>query len=168
MPSTHARHTATTTRTRGRKRTTIILAAFLTVAGAASAFAYWTATGSGTGEATTGQSVAFEITTEPAVGTIAPGNSGQTVEFTVTNSSTASLFLTDVTVTLADATGTAWVPAAGCLVADYSVSVTTPPAYGEIAAGGFVSGTVTVTLANTAANQDACQGLTVPLYFVAS
>jgi len=169
MPTTHGRHsTITRTRTRGTKRAAIALAAILTVAGAASAFAYWTETGTGTGEATTGESVAFVITTDPAIGVIAPGNAGQTVDFTVSNPSPGPLTLTNVAVTLADATGTTWVPATGCLITDYSVSVTTAPAYGEIAAGVGVTGTVTVTLTNTGVNQDACQGQDVPLYFVAS
>lgn len=153
---------------RGTKRVTIALATILTVAGAASAFAYWTSVGSGTGEATTGVSTALVITTNAAVGEIAPGNAGETIGFTVTNPSDGALTLSAVAVTLADATGTAWVPPSGCLIADFTVSVTTAPTYGDIAAGGFVTGTVTVTLTNTGVNQDACQGLTVPVYFAAS
>lgn len=61
---------------RGKKRTDIILAAALTLTGAGIAFAYWTSTGTGTGTATTGESVAFEITSEPGVGELAPGNAG--------------------------------------------------------------------------------------------
>ncbi len=167
MSATHARHT-TTTRIRGKKRTAIVLATLLTVVGAGSAFAYWTATGTGTGEATTGESTAFVITSETAVGEITPGGPGETVDFTVTNPGSGTEYLSNVTVTLADTDGTAWVPATDCLIADYSVSVTTAPVYGEIAAGGSLTGTVTVTLANTAVNQDACQGQVVPLYFVAS
>jgi len=117
----HGRHSTTTSigdpqrerprgTQRGTKRVTIALATILTVAGAASAFAYWTSVGSGTGEATTGVSTAFVITTEVAVGEIAPGNAGETIGFTVTNPSDGALTLTAVAVTLADATGTAWVP----------------------------------------------------------
>lgn len=164
---THARH-VTSTRTRGLKRTTIVLAAVLTLTGATAAFAFWTAIGSGTGVATTGESASLVITSESTGGVIAPGSAGETVDFTVTNSSTGALSLSAVTVTLAGAAGEPWVPTGGCLVADYSVTITTPPAYGQIAPGAFVVGTVTVTLANTAANQDACQGQAVPLYFVAS
>ncbi len=169
MAATDSHH-MTTTRIRGKTRTAIVLAAILTIVGAGSAYAYWTATGTGTGEATTGVSTAFVVTTEPAVGEITPGGAGQTVAFTVTNplTSTSALYLTLVTVTLADVTGTAWVPATGCLIADYSVSVTTAPTYGDIAVGDSVTGTATVTLANTGLNQDACQGQTVPLYFEAS
>ncbi len=153
---------------RGKKRAIIAIAAILTVSGAGAAFAYWTSTGNGVGAATTGESVAFTVTSEPAVGTIAPGGAGQTVAFTVTNPGATAQQLTTVTVTLATEYGAPWVPIDGCLAADYTATVTTAPAAGDIPAAGSVEGIATVTLANTAANQDACQGQDVPLYFLAS
>jgi hypothetical protein len=153
---------------RTRRSTIIAFVAIFTLAGAGIAFAYWTSTGTGSGTASTGASTAFTITSEPAVGTIAPGNAGQTVDFTVTNPSTSPQYLTEVTVALAETDGTPWVPAAGCLIADYTATITTVPPAGDIPGGGSVDGVVTVTLANTAVNQDACQGEDVPLYFAAS
>ncbi len=167
MTRTTARHT-TSPRTRGLKRTAIALATVLTLAGATAAFAYWTAMGSGSGEATTGESTPFVVTTESAGGEIAPGSAGETVDFTVTNPGTGTLQLAAVTVALADAEGEPWVPVGACLATDYSVSITTAPISGAVAGGGSVGGTVTVVLDNTAANQDACQGQVIPLYFVAS
>lgn len=153
---------------RTKKRTAIALAAFIAIAGAGVAYAYWTSTGAGNGIATTGESVAFTITTEPAVGTIAPGSAGQTVAFTVNNPGEGTQYLTEVTVTLATADGTPWVPTGGCDIAEYTVTVSTAPAAGNILAGGEADGVATVTLANTDTNQDACQTQEVPLYFVAS
>jgi hypothetical protein len=153
---------------RGKKRTAIILAAVLTLTGTGIAFAYWTSTGTGTGTATTGESVAFEITSEPGEGELAPGSAGQTIDFTVTNPGEGSQNLTAVTVEIATEDGEAWVPPDGCLAADYSAEVTTAPPAGVIAPGGSVEGTVTVTLANTTENQDACQGAEVPLLLTAS
>lgn len=152
----------------GRKRIVIAFLAIFALAGAGIAFAYWTSTGSGAGSATTGESGAFTITSDPAIGAIAPGNAGQTVDFTVTNPGGSAQYLTSVAVTLATADGTPWVPAVGCDIADYTATVTTAPPAGDIPAAGFVEGTATVTLANTGVNQDACQGQEVPLYFVAS
>jgi hypothetical protein len=60
------------------------------------------------------------------------------------------------------------VPSGGCDIADYTASVTTQPVDGEIQAADSVNGQATVTLANTAVNQDACQGQAIPLYFTAS
>ncbi|MFC8801185.1 hypothetical protein ACFT2C_25925 [Promicromonospora sp. NPDC057138] len=156
-----------TIRNRGRKRIAIILAAILTITGVGVAFAYWTSTGTGSGTATTGESIAFTITSDTAVGTIAPGNAGQTVDFTVTNPGEGTQNLTGVTVTMATADGTPWVPAGNCLIGDYTATVTDNPS-GEILAGGSVDGTATVTLTSTAANQDDCQGQDVPLHFTAS
>jgi hypothetical protein len=152
----------------GKKRITILLAAALTLAGAGAAFAYWTSTGSGTGTATSGESTAFTISSMTPVGTLAPGSAGQTVAFTVTNPGEGTQNLTTVTISLATPDGVAWVPTGDCLASDYTATVTTQPSPGEIAAGGSVDGTATVTLDNTAADQDECQGQDVPLYFVAS
>jgi hypothetical protein len=60
------------------------------------------------------------------------------------------------------------VPPEGCLAEDYGAAVTTAPTLGDIAPGGSVDGTVTVTLASTAVSQDVCQGVAVPLHFTAS
>ena len=151
-----------------RKSIAIVLAALVTLAGGGVAFAYWTSTGSGTGSATTGESAAFTITAATPEGDLAPGSAGQTVDFTVTNPGEGVQTLTAVSVAMAGPTGTPWVPPTGCSIADYTAAITTAPPTGPIAAGASVEGTVTVTLANTGVNQDACQGEEVPLYFTAS
>jgi hypothetical protein len=156
------------TRSRRKKRVTLVLVAILVLGGAGVAFTYWTAGGSGDGEAQTGTSVDFTIAADPAVGTITPGGPGQTVDFTITNPGPGSLQLSDVTVSMASATGVPWVPDGGCDIADHTASVTTQPAAGEIPAGDSVDGQATVTLANTAVNQDACMGQVIPLYLTAS
>ena len=154
--------------TRGRKRLTVFLVSILTITGAGVAYAYWTSIGSGVGSATTGQSVALTITSQTAVGTLSPGSAGQTIDFSVTNPGEGTQYLTAVTVAIADATGTAWVPTGTCLLADYTATISTAPVAGAIAPGASVPGVATVTLTNTGANQDDCQGQVVPLYFVAS
>jgi hypothetical protein len=154
---------------RSRKKLTVGLVGLFVLAGAGAAFAYWTATGTGTGTATTGESVAFAVTTQPPVGVLAPGNAGQTVTYTVDNPGSSAQRLTNVTVTIAGPNGAPWQPAGNCRAADYTATMTSKPPVGDIAAGGSSTpGTVTVTLANTGANQDDCQGQSVPLYLVAS
>jgi hypothetical protein len=155
-------------RSRRKKRFTFVLVAVLMLSGVGVAFAYWTATGTGEGAAQTGTSVAFTIAADPAVGTLAPGGAGQTVDFTVTNPGPAIQSLSNVTVTMASAAGVAWVPPVGCNVADFTATITIQPVDGEVLVGDGVDGQATVTLANTAVNQDACQGLAVPLYFTTS
>lgn len=153
---------------RSKKFIVVASATALGLGGAGVAFAYWTSTGEGVGEAQTAESVAFTITSEVAEGDISPGSDGQTIAFTVANPGTGSQNLALVTVTLAEADGTPWVPDGDCLIADYSATISTAPAYGEIAAGDDVTGVATVVLANTAVNQDDCQDQVVPLYFAAS
>ncbi len=153
-----------------RLKKTIVIASTLalTIGGAGAAFAYWTSGGTGDGTATTGVSVDFVIDAADAVGELAPGSAGETVDFTVTNPGPGTQSLTTFTVTLADAAGVTWVPPIGCLLADYTASISVPPTFGAIAVDDFVTGTALVVLANTGANQDACQGAIVPLHFVAA
>ncbi len=158
----------TEVRARGKRRTIIALATVLTLAGTGAAYAYWTAGGTGVGEATTGTSTDFTIASEDAAGELLPGGVGQTVDFTVTNAGDSAQVLNLVTVALADAEGVAWAPTGDCEFADYAAEVTVDPLYGSIAPAGTLTGTVTVTLENTAVDQNDCQGQTVPLYFTAS
>ncbi len=155
------------THARTKKRRIIALASVITLAGAGAAFAYWTATGTGTGAATTGASAAFTVTSDPAVGDVTPGGPGAAVAYHVTNPADGPQTLTAVTAVAADAAGVAWVPTGACLAADYVITVDSVPA-GAIPAGATVDGAITVTLTDTGANQDDCQGQTVPLYIVAS
>lgn len=141
----------------------------LVVGGGGAAFAYWTATGIGTGEATTGRSTDFTVTTGTPVGAALIPGSTQSVPFTVTNGATIAETLTSVDVTIADVDGTPWDNGAGCTEADYTVTVDPPTVpYGSIDAAGTVDGTVTVTMVDTSSDQDACQGIPVPLHFVVS
>ncbi len=156
-----------------RFKKTIIVAsiAALSVAGAGAAFAYWTSSGKGDGTATTGTAVQFVITEGAKAGNLAPGDlAGQTVVFSVSNPGPGQLYLGTVAVTLADAAGVAWVPPTGCLIGDYTATVTTQPTAGTMAvgAGAARTGVATVVSANSALNQDACKDAVVPLHFVAN
>ena len=152
-----------------KKRTAIIaVAAVLTLSGAGAAFAYWSSTGTGTGSATTGQSTAFAVESQPATGDpMTPGGAAQTVAFSVTNSNTGDQELFSVTAIVANSDGSAWTSVPGCSADDYLVG-TPAIAYGQIDGGGHADGTVTIAMRETRTNQDACQNVVVPLYVVAS
>ena len=147
--------------------TGIVLA--LVLGGGGAAFAYWTSSGTGTGTATTGTSTALTVTsTAPTGGALSPGGPTQTVAFSVANPGTGAQALASVVVTAASAGGATWTSVPGCSAADYTIG-TPVITYGTIAGGASLGGTVTVTMINRAGtNQDACQGVTVPLYFIAS
>ena len=155
-------------RSRTKKIVITAIAAALIVGGGGAAFAYWTSSGSGTGTATTGTSVALTVTSSaPTGGPLSPGGPTQTVAFSVANPGTGAQALASVVATVATSTGAAWTAVPGCSAADYTLG-TPAITYGTIAPGGNIAGTVTVTMISRAVNQDACQGVVVPLYFIAS
>jgi hypothetical protein len=147
---------------------TAVITVLLLAAGGGTAFAFWTASGSGTGVASTGTSAAFTVTsTAPTGGPLTPGGTSETIAFTVTNPGTGSQKLSSIAASVATGTGAAWTAVAGCSALDYSVGTPTIT-YGEIAGGATLSGTVTLTMIDRAASQDACKTASVPLYFAAS
>jgi hypothetical protein len=161
------------------------LIAVLAVAGAA--YAYFTSTGTGTGSATVGSATNWTVgeTGTPTGGPLYPdaaigGANIQTDKYTVTNAGKGSQNLTQVVVSIANANGSAWStqtnPAKpACTASSFSVggaAIGTPwtdtSLAGDYAAGASKSGTVTVEMIDNNANQDNCQGVTVPIYFSAS
>lgn len=156
------------------KKSTLVLATAAVVAlGGGTAFAFWSSGGSGTGAGSTGTNTAFTVTSTAAVGAaLIPGVGTQTVAFTVTNPATAGhQILNAVTVAVANSDGTTWVPIApyvGCSSADYTVTVTTPPAFTDMAPSETRTGTATLSMNNLATLQDYCKNAPVPLYFLAS
>lgn len=170
LPSYPARKAMMAQRMSRLKKIIVVASvAALSLGGAGVAFAYWTSTGTGSGAAATGTPSLFVITgQDPLDPAVTPGGPGQRVPFTVTNPGPATQYLSVVTVRIANADGSAWVPVEGCLAADYSVTLQTPPTYGQMVSGASVTnGIALVTMANTALNQDPCQGQAVPLYFTA-
>lgn len=152
----------------GRKKRIIITTAALVAIGGGAAFAYWTATGTGTGQASAGQTVAFKVASTPATGdALTPGGPTQSASFSVKNENTGTQILANVTAKVANADGSAWVAIPGCSAADFAVG-TPEITKGQIAAGTTVSGTVSIQMVNRDANQNACQNVTVPLFFEAS
>jgi hypothetical protein len=152
----------------GRRIIAVLAAVVIVGAGGGMAYAYWSSTGDAAGSATTGTSTAFVVTTLPATGApLTPGGPAQSVAFTVANPSTGSQNLSSVVATVANSDGSPWTAVTGCSAADYSVG-TPDIVLGQIAPGGSVAGTVAVSMNNLSSNQDACKGVTVLLYIVAS
>ncbi|WP_375479488.1 hypothetical protein [uncultured Jatrophihabitans sp.] len=154
--------------TRKRRLAAFVAAAAVIAVGGGISFAYWTADGTGTGAATTGTSTGFTVAGgTPTGGPLAPGGGAESVPFTVTNPGAGEQLLSAVTATIANADGSAWTAVPGCSADDYTVA-TPVVGFGEIVAGGTSDGAVSVSMNDTGLNQDACQGVSVPLYFVAS
>lgn len=172
--------------------------AVLLLAAAGAAYAYFTSTGQGTGTATTGTATPFVVaSTADTAGDLVPVaaiGSGveDTISYTVTNSSSGSLRLSTVAISIGTSSGTSpntteanWTTTSGsdpaCDSADFSVGgqpvgngttagsgVYTVSPDVDVAAGAAYNGTFTLQMIDNGANQDSCEGVTVPLYIAAS
>lgn len=171
-----------------RKRFIGALSVIAVLAAAGAAIAYFTSTGNGTGSATVGSATNWTVgeSGTPSGGPLYPDpaiGSGhiQTDSYTVTNPGSGSQDLTQVVIKVAQADGSAWSSQTNgskpaCTASDFSVggqaigtSWTDSSLAGDYTAGSSQTGTVTVQMIDKpAANQDNCQGVTVPLYMSAS
>ena len=135
------------------------LAAFgvvvIVVAGAGAGFAYWTQSGGGTGSGTVGTTGAITLSGTFPAAELYPGGSVP-VTLTAANSGTSAVMVGTVSAVITTSV-------AGCLPADFSMpavpqnSSVPALATAEPLAGG------TLSMANTAVNQDACKSATVTL-----
>lgn len=140
-----------------RRRGFAVLAVLGVLAIAGAAIAYWTTSGAGSGTGTVGTSNGtVTLTGSFPASSLFPGGSVP-VTFTAQTSSTSNLYVGTVTATNIATSDP------GCLPADFSL----PPTVENTAvpAGPAITlpNTGTLSMANTAANQDACKGATITL-----
>jgi hypothetical protein len=150
------------------KKTLAVATAIALLSGGGVAFAYWTATGAGSGSATSGTTSAVTVN-QTAVTGLYPGASATALAGTFDNPNTGAAYVTAVTATgySIDATHVT----AGCTVAGghYTLGGTsnTP---GSVAAGNGVgtwSG-LTIAMNNLGTNQDFCKGAVVTITYASS
>jgi hypothetical protein len=133
--------------------------AALVVGGAA--YSYFTATGSGTGNAVVGTSSPWTVAQTSTSGTIYPGAGTATISYSVTNAGTGYQKLSGTTTAIASSSGNVTAngtAVSGCLASWFSTSGNTSPS-GDVAPGAALTGSVNVTMTDAAASQDACQGV---------
>ncbi len=164
-----------------KKGIVLLATSVAAVVAAMGAYAYFTSTGTGTGSATVGTSTPWAVTETAQAGgplypnpTIGVGDI-QTNTYTVKNNSNGQQFLTNVTIKVANADGSAWTAVPGCSASDFSVggspvgtTHTDASQSGNLASGQTVTSTVTVQMIDNNANQDGCKLATPPLYYSAS
>ena len=148
-----------------RKRIVIFCAAVIVVlGGAGTAFAYFSSTGSGTGQATVGSATTWQVTAGAATGTIYPGAGSSQIVFTVKNNASGEQQFTNATAAVNSSGGNVTSssnPVTGCLASWFTASVSANPGVNtNIAPGGTTTVTVTVTMPSSTVNQNACQGVT--------
>lgn len=114
------------------------------------AAAYFTSTGSGNGSATVGTASPWNVTVDAATGgPLLPGSGTETMGYSISHIGGGVQKLNSATASINPAT----LPA-GCSAAWFTADAGTFTDNGD----GSYSGTVTVTMNNVNANQNACQG----------
>ena len=114
------------------------------------AAAYFTSTGSGNGSATVGTASPWDVTVDAATGgPLLPGSGTESMGYSISHLGGGVQKLNSATASINAAT----LPA-GCEASWFTASAGTPTANLD----GSYSGTVTVTMSNVDANQNACQG----------
>jgi hypothetical protein len=133
-------------------------AAVIVAAGAGTALAYWSTTGSGTGSATTGTSSDLAVVIAAPTGDLlTPGGPTDTVSFTVTNPNTGHQNYSNALATVTSTSN------AGCNASDFSIS-NLVPGYADLASNATATGSFDLQMINkTDTSQDACKGVTVNL-----
>lgn len=150
-----------------------LAAGAVVVAGSGVAYAYWTTTGTGTGSASASTSVANSVTiNQDAAHALSGYVLGQTqdVYVTATNTATYSQSIGNITVVVADSTGT---DGGTCTASNWLVSDVTD-AIGMLGAHGSATDTsssvkvATIQLKDLSTNQDHCKGASPVLTFSAA
>jgi hypothetical protein len=140
-----------------KRRLLVALCAVVAVMAAVAAYAYFTSSGSGTGSGTVGSSSAVTLHGTAAT-TLYPGTSS-TVTFTVDNPSPGSQRVNAIQ--LASVSTDAGHSA--CVMSDFTMANVTVNQVFPNGNGQAVTATGTLSMANTALNQDACQGAPLTL-----
>jgi hypothetical protein len=148
-----------------RRRIAVVSATAVAVLGVAGvAFAYFTTTGSGTGQAAVGSAASWSVTAGPPSGTLYPGLGPATINFTVKNTGSGNQAVTAANATLGtDGSGNITQnngsPVPGCLTTWFTVpSVTTTLPTASVAPGSTTTIAVSLQLNDAAVSQNACEG----------
>ncbi len=151
-----------------RKRTKVIaiVATSVVLAGTATgAFAYWTATGSGSGSALTASApVGLTVNQDSVLTVMAPGSAAQTLSGDFTNTD-APVYVTSVTAEVGHVTEAVGAPAGSCDATDFVIDNAVMPVGIEVEKGTNVEswGGAQISFLDKAVDQDACQGATVEI-----
>jgi hypothetical protein len=110
--------------------------------------AYFTQSGSGSGQANVGTSSAIQLSSATPVSSLYPGGSALGVTVTIHNPGNGSQYVGTISGTVADN--------GGCLGSWFTVS---PVAYNQtLAAGASDTASSSIQMNDSGTNQDACQG----------
>lgn len=154
-----------------KKRVTVVVAILGAIALSTAAYAYWTAGGSGTGEANTSTTVALEVNQDSLVA-MYPGSGSETITGTFNNDNPGPIYVDKLTVSIDSVTKDSAAVGA-CGVSDYTLAGNTtfdvkaevPPGDFKGSWGGPSGATIAFNNKPTV-NQDGCKNATVNLSYV--
>jgi len=146
----------------------LVLGGVITLLVAGSAFAFWTAGGSGTGSATvSGGSSALMANQSTVLTAMFPGAPTQTISGTFNNSNSGPVHVTSVTASIASVVKAGNAPSGTCDTTDFELAFEVMSVDAQIPVGSAV-GAFTgaqIRFNNKTVNQDACKGATVNLAY---
>jgi hypothetical protein len=135
---------------------------------ASGAFAYFTSSGSGSGAVAVGNASLWNVSVAAASGgPLYPGSGSETLPYTVTNANFGHQQLSGTSAVVASYSGSVTAdlgdvtqggnPVAGCLASWFTAVNAQPTGLPQdLAGGGSLSGSVAVTMQDSATNQNAC------------
>ena len=146
----------------------LVLGGVVTLVIAGSAFAFWTAGGSGTGSAGVAAGTSALTANQTTVLTaMYPGDSAQTISGNFDNPNSGPIYVSTVTASISSVTKATGAPAGTCDATDFTLASAAMTVNAEIAAGtakGAFTG-AQIRFNNKTVNQDACKGATVNLAY---
>jgi hypothetical protein len=150
----------------GRRRAVVAVGGIVAaLALGAAAFAYFTSTGSATGQTGVGSSSPWQVQVSAATGgPLYPGSGSENLAYTITNTDAGHQQLSSISTAVAsDSSGNVLhngVAVPGCL-ASWFTATDNPPAGLplDLAGSGVANGSVTVTMTDANTSQNACAGV---------
>jgi hypothetical protein len=145
----------------------VVFGSLILLAAGSAAYAYWTTTGSGAGDAATATGQSIVVNQTATITDIYPGGPGVLLEGTFDNPNGGPVRVHQVHAVIDDVTGPDVLNVPTCTTADYTLPDPTVTVDALVPAGNaqgsWTGGHVAMT--NTGANQDSCKGATVHLLY---
>ncbi len=149
-----------------------ILSGVMVLGSAGTAFAFWTASGSGTGSAATSDGASNLVVSQASAPTnLAPGVGAGGISVSVTNNADNKAYVAQVVVSIARVSGPNITASSPCTADDYTLAnptMTTGAAELARNASTTFSGATLQFKNSTTDNQDGCKEATVHLAYAAS
>jgi len=156
---------------RPTKKIIVALVAVAAVAvGAGGAYAYWTTAGTGTGTAKAATVAGIAVTQTTAITTMGPNVAAITLAGKFNNTGTTSVYVTNVTVSIASVVKDVSQPTGTCDATDFTITGATMAVGAEIPVGTAVGNWTGATIAfnDKVTNQDPCKLAVVNLAYAST